>query len=193
MQNLIKKFPTKEKLNSDKYSLESVYEEARDTRNFNYFQQGAGQEHYRLLNYIVNTINIGNYVVDLGTHQGLSALSMSVNEDTQVYTYDPSDLNLSQKIAERKNIEFKKQKAQDDIEFIAKADFIFLDIDPHNGDQELEIIKQLDKAGYSGMIVCDDINLNVHMKRMWEALEYDKKDISNIGHYTGSGLILLNC
>lgn len=162
-----------------------------------YFLDEAGREHYQLLAYISKRQKKGAVVCDLGTYKGLSALALAYNKHVEVHTYDPSDIALYKRIPEEvDNITFHEMKAQDDIDFIAKADFIFLDVDPHDGDQEIEIVELLIKKGYEGMILCDDIHLNENMKRFWKWCEncdnISTYDWTDLGHSTGTGCIVLS-
>lgn len=157
-----------------------------------YFLDVEGREHYKLLAAISTNAAKGSTLIDLGTYKGLSALALSYNHEVNVVTYDISDVALYDHIvASRSNIEFRKLSCFDDIEFIAKSDFIFLDIDPHDGNQEARFIEELSKTNYKGVVICDDIHLNDKMRSMWKELKHEKKDITHIGHSTGTGLIFI--
>lgn len=187
---MIIKKPTKEQV--DEIDLNIYYDLVEKSTHKDYFLNVAGQEHYKLLAYVSKQHKKGATLIDFGTYKGLSARALSYNPDVKVVSYDISRGNIEEQLIDADNIEFKCMSGLDDIEFASKADWIFLDIDPHDGAKELSFIKALEDAGYKGQILCDDIHLNDAMKPMWANLEYKKEDWTDIGHYTGSGMIYID-
>jgi len=154
-----------------------------------YFNQPAGEEHYRLLERLVRGKQ--GVVVDLGTLYGLSALALSSNPHVEVWSYDihnhiPNDARIRQ----IPNISFRIKNGLDAIpDFVDRTDLIILDIDPHDGIQEAQCIDLLLKHGYHGTVVCDDIHLNGPMETWWNSVDLPKQDVTAQGHHSGTGII----
>jgi hypothetical protein len=67
---------------------------------------------------------------------------------------------------------------------------ILIDVDPHDGLQEPPMIDYLVRIGWSGVILMDDIGGMFHgLRETWEAIPYEKYELTDIGHHSGSGLI----
>jgi predicted O-methyltransferase YrrM len=181
------KKPTLKQLNKIDYTdFEPLVEKSTHKK---YFLDVPGKEHYKLLSYISSIAKKGSLLIDLGTYKGLSARALSYNKDVNVITYDINGNSIEKQLIDTDNIEFKCMDGLEDLETILKADFIFLDVDPHDGAKELRFIKAIFEGGYKGQILCDDIKLNTPMRNMWEGLEYKKEDWSDIGHHSGTGMI----
>jgi hypothetical protein len=45
---------------------------------------------------------------------------------------------------------------------------------------------------YKGYVFCDDIHLNHNMENWWQSVKIEKYDITDIGHFSGTGLINFN-
>lgn len=183
------KIPTLKQL--EKIKLDKFDKYVATSTHKDYFYGEAGEEHYKLLAHISNQLSKGSKVADLGTYKGLSALALAYNPDVKVHTYDVVRHFLYPEILNEDNIEFHLKSAEEDYEFLATFDFIFLDVDPHDGAKEQRIVDGLKDAGYKGLILCDDIILSPVMKNFWANLEYKKEDISEVGHKTGTGAIYL--
>ena len=52
------------------------------------------------------------------------------------------------------------------------------------------MIAQLERLGFTGILLVDDINLNDQMRRVWADISRPKLDITSIGHHTGTGAVL---
>jgi hypothetical protein len=88
------------------------------------------------------------------------------------------------------SIKRKIMSGQLDIANIAKSQLILLDIDPHEGTEEIKFVNLLQDAGFKGLMLVDDIKLNEGMKRFWGGVELPKYDLTELGHWTGTGLIV---
>lgn len=148
------------------------------------------QEHYELLAVITQFMN-NKLIVDAGTFMGLSAAHLAINNSNKVITYDIDDKHLNNQWVLKPNIEFKKMPVLDDLDTVLKADMIFLDIDPHDGLQEKILSDALINNKYKGIVVADDINLNQGMKDWWQSLPGIKIDLTDVGHFSGTGLWIL--
>jgi len=144
-------------------------------------------EHYKLLKYI--SLQYNNIIIlDLGTACGHSALALSQNKNNKIITYDldkRSDLIDNISNIERVLLDCNLI----DNTIIESASVILLDIDPHDGSQEIRFYNKLKTTKFKGILFCDDINLNDGMKDFWETVIEEKYDISDLGHFSGTGLI----
>jgi len=160
-----------------------------DLEAFSYLKHE--KEHYRLLTYISkSTENI--IIIDAGTSHGHSCLALAQNPRNKVITYDIKNKNFPF-FNEYKNIKFKQldiNKERSDI--IKSAKVILLDIDPHDGVQEKLFTDYLKQMDYKGYVFCDDIHLNHNMENWWQSVKIEKYDITDIGHFSGTGLINFN-
>lgn len=161
----------------------------------NFITGKTGEEHYRLLSYIVKQLPKNSVVIDVGTFVGASAIAMSFqNEHVTVITYDIINLIPTDKpsLHDFPNIKFILKNGLDDIESFLIAPIIMLDIDPHDGIQEELFISRLMKLGYNGIVICDDIHLNVDMEDFWNSITLKKIDVTWYGHWSGTGIIVFN-
>jgi hypothetical protein len=60
----------------------------------------------------------------------------------------------------------------------------------HDGVFEQEFFDFLVKENYNGIVLFDDIHLNSQMKNFWSNIELEKYDITNIGHWSGTGVVV---
>jgi len=158
----------------------------------------AGKQHYRLLSYFSTLFNNSN-ILNLGTHLGNSALALSYNKSNTIYSFDIID-NVRENIKNMDNIHFLidnlfdiniREKYKD---LILSCPFIFLDIDSHNGIMEYEFINYLQEINYKGFIICDDIWYFKNMRdNFWYKIDDKYRyDLTNFGHWTGTGIITFN-
>lgn len=160
-----------------------------ELHQFSYLK--SDKEHYRLLTYITKIYN-NITIIDAGTSFGHSCLALVQNPNNKIITYDVVQRNFSF-FTEYKNVEFKKLDINEETpEIINSADIILLDIDPHDGIQEKKFIDYLININYKGYVICDDINLNQGMINWWDSIDIEKYDITEVGHFSGTGLINFN-
>jgi hypothetical protein len=145
---------------------------------------GAGDEHYRLLAYI-STLFKGKTLLDIGTYKGDSAAALTYSGKNKVISFDLNDSleNVNP------NVEYKIANILDYPDLVIKAPFILLDTF-HEGDFEMEFIDFLNHINYKGLIIFDDIHLNDPMKKVYNSINKEKYDLTNIGHHTGTGLVI---
>jgi hypothetical protein len=174
----------------DSIDLNSVSNHVNSEEHKKYFLNVAGQEHYRLLTYL-SLNNYSNQFIDIGTFKGCSALSFSINPNVIVNSFnivDEMDLNNPPK-----NINFYI----DDVtkpnykENILSSKIIFLDT-LHDGVFERLFMKYLEEIGYKGVLILDDIHYFGELKILWEEIHLEKYDITEIGHWSGTGLVYYN-
>jgi predicted O-methyltransferase YrrM len=158
-------------------------------------------EHYRLLAAIVKFLK-PKLIIEVGTHQGASALSMKQHmiNDAKIITYDiipwhhingtgfkqsDFDLNLEQRLIDLTipiNEESQRLVFQD-------ADLIFVDADK-DGKMEQLFCDYFDSIKFNTkpLIIFDDIRLP-NMIKIWRNIKHPKLDLTSFGHYSGTGLV----
>jgi hypothetical protein len=75
---------------------------------------------------------------------------------------------------------------------IVKSEFIVLDIDPHDGIEEINILAALSANDFRGIVLLDDIHLNQNMEQFWQNLPMKKIDVTKYGHWSGTGLLIFD-
>ena len=153
----------------------------------NYFISPSSMEHYRLLTYLSNSIS-DSVFIDIGTFKGSSALALSSNKTNVVYSFNLSnELQLTEL---PNNIQFIVGDIMDEQyrHIILNSKIILLDTF-HDGTFEKLFYDYLKHINYNGLLILDDIKLNNEMINFWNSVDYDKDDISNIGHITGTGVV----
>jgi hypothetical protein len=60
----------------------------------------------------------------------------------------------------------------------------------HDGKFEHEFYTFLKANRYKGLLFLDDIHLNEPMKAFWEHIEEPKEDVTDLGYWSGSGLVV---
>jgi hypothetical protein len=157
---------------------------------FTYFNLESGNEHYRLLYHISWQIPNNSTIIDIGTSTGHSALALSANPNINVITYNICDqVQDSGSIKQKKNINIRIKNCIDDIGILLQSPFIMLDVF-HDGTFEKLLVETLLKHNYNGIVLCDDIFLNKEMLDFWNWVPVSKMDITEYGHWSGTGLLL---
>jgi hypothetical protein len=141
----------------------------------------------------ISTLFDGKTILDVGTQYGNSALSFSYNENNQVISYNIIDEGAS--VIDRENITWKVMdfRNDDSIDY-DNVEVICIDVDPHDGRQEVQMIDFLEKKKWSGILLLDDIHKNAEMENFWNSINYGedvKYDVTHIGHSSGTGLIVM--
>jgi len=160
--------------------------------NSQYFDLQAGREHYRLLAWL--SLQFTNTVIyDIGTYLGFSALALSYNRTLKIKSYDiVSSLPKNQINPEyRSNIDFKLENILDSMEQVLDAPLIMLDTN-HDGVFEHKFFDALVAIGYKGLLVCDDIHLNPEMEEFWTSITLPKLDVTSVGHWSGTGIVMFD-
>ena len=175
-----------------KVNLKDVVRFALGHKYVSALQKPTGEQ-YKLLAHIANQIRPGAIVWDVGTFAGLSALALSTNERISVHSYDLVDhIKFSPSIKDILHITHKIRNCLDDIDCVKDIPLIVLDIDPHDGVAEMNLYYRLKEAGFRGLLFCDDIHLNHGMNTFWNFVTHKKIDLTDLGHRTGSGIIIFD-
>jgi len=148
----------------------------------------AGQSEYRLYAYLSTCFN-DSVILDVGTRVGGSALALSYNENNRVISYDLVEQGASKIVKD--NIEFKIQDFREDETLnYDEISIIMIDVDPHDGVQEVEMMEFLNDKEWKGIILLDDIGPAwPEVQDMWDAIEDPKIDVTEVGHMSGTGLV----
>jgi hypothetical protein len=144
------------------------------------------KEHYQLLAYLSTRFNDATFF-DIGTLKGYSALAMSFNRSNHVISYDIADFKELLHPEQLANIEYRIGNALDAPELLS-ASMILLDT-AHDGLFENQVYAFLKKNGFKGLLVLDDIHLNDPMKHFWRSIDMPKEDLTDIGHWSGTGIV----
>ena len=155
----------------------------------------SGNQHYRLLSYISTLFN-NTTIIDIGSHRGSSALALSYNSTNIIHSFDIVNNVINEKVKNIENIKFHIENlfegpGQSKWETIIKnSPFIFLDVDPHNGNMEIDFYNYLKKINYQGFVICDDIWFFKEMRNdFWYKIPYEYRyDLSDFGHWSGTGV-----
>ena len=162
-------------------------------------------EHYRLLAGCVAQLQ-PTTVVEVGTHTGLSALSLKkyLPQRGRLVTFDLlkwdkipgsyltrgdfEDGRLVQVLANLADPSAFREHA----DLLAGAELIFVD-GPKDRRFEPAFAEQLEKVTFRTppWVVFDDIR-DLNMLQFWRDIRYPKLDISSFGHWTGTGLVYWN-
>jgi len=157
----------------------------------NYYLSDPGREHYKLLAYYSMQFNDA-ILLDIGTYKGSSALALSYNPKNQVKSFDIR-LNLRNISDYPDNVEFIVDNIlnKEFESLILLSKFIILDTD-HLGEFEHKFYNHIKSIGYKGILLLDDIKLNPEMIEFWNSITDEKHDISNVGHHSGTGIVIFN-
>ena len=168
-------------LHQKKYSMDENFSDSEDSKH-----------HYKLLAYISKQKN-NQLIYELGTHLGLSATALSVNDTNKIVTYDITDytdIKLPDNVEQRVGNIFHINKEAE----LLTADIIFLDT-AHEGDFEYLVYSYLKEKEWKGILILDDINFNNPMKHFWNSIDTKKYDVTAVGHRednTGTGIVDFN-
>ena len=148
----------------------------------------AGQSEYRLYAWLSSQFD-KSIILDVGTRTGGSALALSYNENNKVISYDLQEQGASQ--IKKNNIEFKIQDfREDDSLNWDHVSIIMLDVDPHDGVQEEEMMEFLEDKGWKGILLLDDIGPQwPEVEDLWNRITYPKINVTEVGHLSGTGLV----
>jgi hypothetical protein len=155
---------------------------------------GRMGEHHPLLTKLSKE-HKNSIIIDIGTHIGASAYSLSREHSNRVYSFDilhkrplPKIRNVTYHLDNLMTSE-GREKWKD---ILLQSSFILLDIDPHEGMLEYEFYEWLRDNDYQGFMVCDDIWYFEGMRNnFWYKIPYEHKiDVTEQGHtFSGTGIV----
>ena len=167
--------------------------------NARYFAQPSG-EHYRLLASLASQLR-GARICDVGTYLGFSALALAhgaAEAGNEVTTWDVADCLAPPPARTVREVPHLVRRvlrdAAEDLDEIARADLVLIDVDPHDGVQERAMVEGLAARGFRGVLVLDDVRLNDAMKAMWDWVPAARKlDLTEQGgHWSGTGVAVFD-
>jgi hypothetical protein len=153
----------------------------------NYFFDTDFREHYRLIAHLSSFFQ-GSTIFDIGTNKGYSSLALSHNPDNSVVSYDLVECKELGFPEELTNIEYRLGDVRQDSRLLSSP-LIMLDTN-HDGEFEHEFYDFLRANRYKGLLFLDDIHLNEPMKAFWQHIREPKEDVTDLGHWSGSGLVV---
>lgn len=174
------------------------------TGMFQFFNESPGKEHYKLIAFLAKQFPQDSLFIDIGTAEGHSAAALTANPTARVITYDLLDRIRSTPgtfgkgtICNHPRIDYRIKNCLSESEYmnLQKCSFIFLDVDPHDGSQEAQIVNMLQCIRFRGIVLCDDIHLNDGMKNWWMNRippEVKKLDLTAYGHWSGTGALIFD-
>lgn len=203
-------------------TINNLYNKCHNIKNYltnegnSALDRGPGREHYKLFIALSLQLKKGK-ILELGTHNGNSAVALSYGKtfgnDIELNTYDIIDILFEKpkQYFNKYNINYKLENLFDNNireknkTFILSHDIIFIDIDPHEGILERNMLDWLQKNNYKGLIIFDDIHLGLNhaanhyratqhkMSDFWKSVNNEIKiDLTPIGHWSGTGLVSFN-
>ena len=168
--------------------------------NPDYYDDVSGRQEYRLYSYLTTFFN-NITILDIGTFDGRSAVSLSHNQTNKVISYDIENKinNDNHIIYSKSNIQFKVKNVLEDLteDLVKQCKIVLIDID-HYETIEKQLINRLKELNYSGLILLDDITnhpepiINKCMNRLWDSIDELKFDFTKYGHFSGTGVIVMN-
>ncbi len=187
--------PTQPEIRS-KYEIERCQIDRIDLRRFDkhiinkqhrkYFFDTEYKEHYHLIAYLGTLFN-NAFIFDIGTNLGYSAVALSYNPNNRIISYDIVECKQLGNAEELSNIEYCIGNVLEDSRLLSSP-LIMLDTN-HDGSFEMQFYHFLKQNRYRGLLFLDDIHLNDSMERFWEAISEPKEDLTDLGHWSGSGLV----
>jgi 2-polyprenyl-3-methyl-5-hydroxy-6-metoxy-1,4-benzoquinol methylase len=174
------------KENISKIDLSRYSRHVANREHRNYFFDVKFKEHYRLIGYLSTLFNT-SVIFDIGTNLGYSALALSYNGMNKVISYDIVEGKELHHAEDLTNIEYLIGDVLLDKRLL-NSPLIMLDTD-HDGVFENKFYTYLKKINYQGLLFLDDIHLNPPMKAFWSSIAEPKEDITDLGHWSGSGLV----
>ena len=156
----------------------------------------CGKEHFRFLAYL-STQWSNTTIINIHTNGGYEALALSYNPTNTVLSFDTANRVQNSAIANRSNLFFETADILDPLvretwrESILRAALIFVDVEPHDGLREYELYQYLDRIGYRGVVIFDDIWYFQSMRNhCWYQIPDSRRyDLTEVGHWSGCGAV----
>ena len=148
---------------------------------------------YPLLKHISDQFE-NEIFLEFGCLRGGSALVLAMNRKNIVFTidnalnyplYDFTGLSIRHIVCNAIHITDNLEI----IEKIPKAKLINIDIS-HDGNDERILLQILRDYKFRGIVVMDDLYYHTgFMKSLWESIPEPKQDLTEIGHFSGTGIV----
>jgi predicted O-methyltransferase YrrM len=159
-------------------------------------------ENYRLLAGFVQVLK-PQRIIEIGTEKGLAALAMKevLPPGGKILTFDILPWSSESSVITEEDIQSGViETAQDDLSqlevarkyasALGQADFIFVDA-AKDGVQERLFLDNFRAVGlkHNALLFFDDIRL-WNMLKIWREIQRPKLDLTGLGHWSGSGVVL---
>jgi hypothetical protein len=188
-------------IKKDVYEIDTDFLKKQSHEPLNWVSPGKSP--FPFYSYI-STLISNKIILDIGTRTGNSALAFSYNETNLVKTYDITDWiswQTGPKI-NRPNIEWILKDFREDSSInYDEVGIILIDIDPHIGFVEKEMIEFLEQKKWKGLLLFDDIYWPSNfagiegssiLQELFKSFDkYEKFDLSDLG-CLGAGLGMIN-
>ena len=177
------KWPSKEELNE--LDMGIILNRVPDNDPFKeYISWQAGKDHYRLLYWL--SMQFSNSIFsEVGVYKGFSGCALSSNPSNKVYGFEIEN-QINSKLPDNYTLIFGNVLQN---ELIIKSSNLVMYDTVHDGKHEVEFINWLKSINYKGIVLFDDIYLNEQMKAFWNGIDLNKQDITEIGHWSGTGVV----
>lgn len=166
--------------------LQPLARHVANAEHLKYFGDTDFVEHYRLIAHLSTCFDHAS-IFDIGTNKGYSALALSFNASNRVISYDIVECKELKNPEQLSRIEYRIGDVLQDPRLL-RSPFIMLDTN-HDGVFEQQFYDFLKAHRYRGFVFLDDIHLNTAMIRFWDGIAETKEDLTELGHFSGSGLV----
>ncbi len=166
--------------------LQPLARHVANAEHLKYFCDTDFVEHYRLIAHLSTCFDHAS-IFDIGTNKGYSALALSFNASNRVISYDIVECKELKNPEQLSRIEYRIGDVLQDPRLL-RSPFIMLDTN-HDGGFEKQFYDFLKAHRYRGFVFLDDIHLNTAMIRFWDGIAETKEDLTDLGHFSGSGLV----
>lgn len=143
--------------------------------------------HYKLMAYLAQRLGPDAIITDFGTDRGRSAYALGYHGN-KVLSLDITNFRRNGGFPD--NIKFSLDHYSSHIDHILQSRLISLDT-AHDGVFEKEILEFLAEHNWKGILILDDIHLNLEMENVWNNLITckNKIDVTKLFHFSGTGLV----
>jgi hypothetical protein len=166
--------------------LQPLSRHVANAEHMKYFCDTEFAEHYRLIAHLSTCFDHAT-LFDIGSNKGYSALALSFHPSNRVISYDIVACRELRYPEQLSRIEYRIGDVLQDPRLL-ESPFIMLDTN-HDGAFEQQFYDYLKAHRYRGVLFLDDIHLNTAMIRFWDGIAESKEDLTDLGHYSGSGIV----
>jgi len=154
------------------------------------------EKQYAMLTWLGWQFN-GIHILDVGARAGTSAFCLADNPANKVTACDITPIYKNIDIRPflwKGGIDFIQGTADAiPVDLIRQAPILSLDIS-HNGVDEFRFLTRLDRIGYNGIVIMDDVNFPrrfIALNEVWNGITKQKLLLPRvIAHDTGTGIVV---
>ena len=158
-------------------------------KNFNYLDKDKiSLREYKFYAYFSSLFN--NIIIyDVGTYRGNSAVALADNPTNFVYSFDIKNYITCKELDNIRFIHIDFRYYIDVYNKNLHPELWLIDVGNHDGIIEDNMYQFIQKYFERYIIIFDDIRLNNGMKIFWNSISDNKLDITDIGHWSGTGIV----